>query len=130
MAKQKITEKEFVNGLQNKTDVPPSAAQNILKDIKEKVLPHVERVTVATETEEVPVTARPVRLIDETQDATKKPAPAIEKPNIPAKEKIAEKKTRPAKTADRPIANKPPEIIKKETPNMPKRADTYREPIE
>jgi len=122
LAKQTISEKDFINGLQNKINVSSAVAQNILKDVKEKILPHVEKINIETEPkEEGPVTAAPVRLVNGNQNFPKRP----ERPVTPNIENPPERKPRTTKNI-----TPPPEITKPGMPNLPKKPDSYREPIE
>jgi hypothetical protein len=119
---KKISEQEAIKILTDQLKIPLDKATNIMKDIENELIPFTKKITVKEETEEAkPITAMPVRLIDEN----KKQNAVIEKP---IKEEV------PAPTKEHPKAKtviSHQETTKKEPPaNFPKKPDNYREPIE
>ena len=111
-AKKKINEKDFILSLQKQLSVSSQTAENIIKEVKEKILPSAEKITIGVKTqEEKLITANPVRLIKEKQHPDNNKTPSTP-------EKVIEKKFRPIKD--------------KETQKIPKKSagsDSYREPI-
>jgi hypothetical protein len=115
-AKEKISEKDFVLSLQKNLNISSQISENIIKEIKEKILPSAEKITIGTQAEtEKSITASPIRLItEENENITEKIKP--EHPVVPTK-----------KTRIKDI-NKPAEI--KKPASSPGKPDNYREPIE
>ena len=112
LAKQKISEKEFLDLLQSKAKISSHIAQNILQEAKKNILPYSEKVTVDVEQEEKrsALIGVPTPIARRTE---KKPLP------------ITDKRTRPNSNTIKNI-ERLPEIKK----NQRSGTDNYREPID
>ncbi len=115
LAKEKISEEEFVSSLQMQLETSKKTAESILKDVKEKILPFAEKIEPGIEhgeeaQEEIPITIKPVRLINENKNI-------IGKPLIrEIKKDLAEEKPESLRGAGKSLETK--------------KQDVYREPIE
>ena len=123
-AGKKISEADLSVFLRKEANISEEASGKLVKNIKKTFLPLVKKVTMEAQTQEEKTSlTAPPKATDGSRNIAEEMAtkePAIEK-----EEKFAERKRRTIKD----IAN-PPEITKKETPNLPKGPDVYREPIE
>lgn len=89
--KGKISEKDFCSFLQSQLKIPKKSAENILKEVKTKILPLAEKIKIANRVESnmqegAPITAKSARLINEIQKDADKPTiknleEAISKPS-------------------------------------------------
>lgn len=116
LIKNEISEKDFLLSLQQQLGVSVQIAENISKDIKEKIVPLAEKITVGDQlSEEKPITAQPTRLINENK-------------NSDENKKSIKTKKNSTKIIEPPVFEEPketiPKIIQKRGP------DSYREPIE
>lgn len=104
---KKITDDGASKLLQEKLKITKDISSQIIKDVKEKLIPFAKKVTIGTEPQKKTITAEPVRLINET---------------IPdLKEKITPE----------PVFQKKEKILPEKTKNIrSKVSDAYREPIE
>lgn len=121
LIKGKISEKDFISELQKNLGATPQVAENVIREVKEKILPSVEKIKIESQPiEEKLITTKPVRLINESQKTA-------ENPTLPTEtileEKSVEKKIRAIKSIKKPIETK-------EIKNPYKKSDVYREPIE
>jgi len=132
LAKEKISEKDFILSVQKQMGASEEKAKNVLRDIKEKILPFAEKVKIGE------------NLGEKNNDFTEiKPPIGIPKigetmPSARVNPTASKKSTEDFSIKRQEKTKKPIEdIIKKEkiinpeklkTP--PKKQDTYREPIE
>ena len=99
LAKEKISEKDFIDSLQKKLRVSADSSKNILQGVKEKILPQTEKILIGGSTQsEKPTTIISTKITSE--DNKKEQTTAVkEKPKI------------------------------KNITTPPRKSDTYREPI-
>ncbi|MCX6719526.1 MAG: hypothetical protein NTV36_00205 [Candidatus Staskawiczbacteria bacterium] len=120
LSSQKISDSQFSSELQNKTSIALPIAHNILNEIKEKILPYAEKITIGSEIQkEKPIVAVPPI---ESQNFLKND-PIKNYPTAPVPEEVIKLKPRKVLNSKK---EKEPEI-KKILRTGP---DNYREPIE
>ncbi len=123
-----ILEKDLVVHLQKQLEVSTQTAENLVKDIKEKLLPLGIKVNIGEveKIDEKTAAVRSIRLINETQDTNKK---SVETPQVakklPTTKKIIEERKNIKGLQDN---GKMPEI--EEIKRQPKKQDSYLESIE
>ncbi|MCX6718286.1 MAG: hypothetical protein NTY81_01635 [Candidatus Staskawiczbacteria bacterium] len=111
IAGEKIYEKDFILAIQDQLKTTTKIAQDINKDIKEKLLPLAQKINIVEQKSEEKVITMP--------------AP-IQTEKIPTKETGYETNQKPIKLTK--TITKIPEI--KEVKNTTKKSDSYRETIE
>jgi hypothetical protein len=104
LASRKSSEKDFISELQKNLGIQQPAAQNILNDIKSKILPSAEKVSIG---QPEPKSAKPAKLITENKKTIRSSA----KP-----EPIQDKETAAPKIIEQKIQQK-------------RGPDSYREPL-
>ena len=136
-AEGKILEKDFATHIQKQIESSAQTAENLAKDIKEKLLPLAIKVNIG-ETEKIetekPIIVKPVRLINETHDVNEKNDEAsqiAEKLPITGENRSERKKINRKNTEEIGEMQENGEIPKiKEIKRQPKKQDSYLEPIE
>ena len=126
-AKEKISDNDFVLSLQKQLKISSQVAENLAKDIEERILPQAQKIIIGAQPQaEKPAMVTPSERMNEILNVVEKPtaAPAM------ATAVVEEKKSTERKS--RTISNtaKPTPAVKKETSSLPKKSDNYREPIE
>lgn len=119
IVKEKISENDFCLSLQTQLKISKSESESMLKDVKEKIIPLAEKVQIGQNLEERPIenpiTAKPIRLINEVKRSDTSMPIMREKPKKRMEEIIEKEKIYPRKEQQK---------------ISPKKQDTYREPIE
>lgn len=117
LALKNITDKEFISEIQKNLNTNDKIAEQILKDVKEKLIPLTLITTDEEEINQEPVSNIGAPALTPRQPPTKKTTKILYSPPKSAPESAEKSK----KIPEKPI-----------TPNNPKRSgpDTYREPIE
>lgn len=123
LALKRISEKDFILELEKQLNTTPQVAAQLAKDIKEKILPGAEKITAGEQPpEERPATTLPVRPIASRQspdgnDAFQPPVPPL----------AETKKPLPSRSPLPPVK---PAGVTPPPPKQPRKADSYREPLE
>lgn len=119
--KEVVSEKDIIASLQTKLKISPEAAKTIFQGIKEKILPRVEKITIEAQREK----PAPTMAGGQNDVALNKNLDIIE-------QAVALKFMPPSEKNKSVMKNsvEPPKIKKKKMPNLPKKPDNYREPIE
>jgi len=120
-AEGNILEKDFIAQVQKQMETSAQIAENLVKDIKEKLLPLGIKVDIEEpkKTETEMTTVKPARLINKTQDINKKE-------NTELSQTV--KKSPAIEKKERKIIEETPE--NKETKRKSRKQDSYLEPIE
>ncbi len=130
-AQEKISDKELIASLQKELKVPQETAEKIAKDIKEKILPLLERISE----EELEKPTESIETKKTMEEEKFRPVAPI-KPPIEIEEIEEAAKTPTEKLGEKPIAKHPlpkkTPLGKKDSPEKKttKKDDIYREPIE